>query len=102
MRLLGAQGSGSPRAPFERSSSLEREDARGRSPAFHKVGGGEDVGVLVGGATVYVWRAYLEADWWNLYELIPAFALGLVATVVVSLMTNPPPDVDEMFAEMET
>jgi sodium/proline symporter len=63
---------------------------------------GAIAGVLVGGATVYVWRAYLKADWWNLYELIPAFALGLVATVVVSLMTNPPPDVDEMFAEMET
>lgn len=37
----------------------------------------------------------------RLYELIPAFALSLAATVVVSLLTRPPGRVDEMFAAME-
>ncbi len=32
-----------------------------------------------------------------LYELIPAFAAGLLATVVVSLLTSPPDDTDQMF-----
>jgi sodium/proline symporter len=62
---------------------------------------GAVAGVLVGGVTVYVWRAYLKADWWNLYELVPAFLFGLLTTIVVSLLTRPPREVDAMFEEME-
>ena len=59
-------------------------------------------GVVTGGATVYVWRRYLKEDWWDLYELVPAFALSLLATVAVSLATRPPDDVERMFDDMLT
>lgn len=35
-----------------------------------------------------------------LYELIPAFLVSLVVTVLVSLATQPPDDADDMFEEM--
>jgi sodium/proline symporter len=57
------------------------------------------VGMVVGALTTVVW--YLTpALKSRLYELIPAFGLGLLATVVVSLMTAPPERVDGMFEEM--
>ncbi|KPJ97242.1 MAG: proline permease [Gemmatimonas sp. SG8_28] len=36
-----------------------------------------------------------------MYELVPAFAGGLLVTVIVSRMTRPPDDVDAMFASMK-
>ncbi len=35
-----------------------------------------------------------------LYELVPAFTASALATVLVSMLTNPPDHVDEMFATM--
>lgn len=55
---------------------------------------------LVGGAvTTVVWylTPALKA---RLYELIPAFAVSVVATVVVSLATRPPADADALMADM--
>lgn len=51
-------------------------------------------GMLAGIATVVVWRVY-----WHdlLYELVPAFAVGLLVTCLVSLVTRPPDDVQETF-----
>ena len=59
-------------------------------------------GILTGAASVFLWRRYLKQDWWNLYELVPAFALGFAVTVVVSLLTAPPENADEMAREMLT
>ena len=56
-------------------------------------------GMLAGGATAAVWRVW-RAELGGLYELIPAFAAGLLATVVVSLVTRPPDDADAMLREM--
>jgi SSS family solute:Na+ symporter len=54
-------------------------------------------GMIAGITTVVVWRVY-----WHdvLYELVPGFAAGLLVTILVSLVTRPPADVDEVFAVM--
>lgn len=46
-------------------------------------------GMLVGAATVVVWKQ-LGGGLFDLYELIPGFAAGLAATVAVSLLTPAP------------
>jgi sodium/proline symporter len=56
-------------------------------------------GLLVGAATAIVWY-FTPALKGFVYELIPAFILGLAATVAVSRLTRPPADVDEMFDAM--
>ncbi|MGD8699429.1 MAG: sodium/proline symporter [Gemmatimonadales bacterium] len=56
-------------------------------------------GLLTGTAITFVWEL-TPALSSRLYELIPAFAGGLLATVIVSLWTRPPEDVDTMFASM--
>lgn len=56
-------------------------------------------GMVAGAGTVIAWELVpplAEA----LYELIPGFAVGLVATVVVSKLTRPPEGVEEMFRDM--
>lgn len=55
-------------------------------------------GLVAGAATVIAWK--LSGLDEALYELIPAFAAGLLATVVVSKMTEPPPDVERAFDDM--
>jgi SSS family solute:Na+ symporter len=57
-------------------------------------------GLVTGTAVTIVW--YLTpALKGRLYELIPAFALALMATLVVSALTRPPDTVQEAFAAME-
>lgn len=49
-------------------------------------------GMIVGGVMVFVWK-YLIAPLggaWAIYELLPAFILSSITTVVVSLLTAPP------------
>ncbi len=50
-------------------------------------------GMVVGSATTVVWHnvSVLKAF---VYELVPAFALAFVAVVVVSLLTEPPREID--------
>lgn len=56
-------------------------------------------GLVTGTATTIVW--YLTpALKGRLYELIPAFAVALVSTVAVSLLTAPPENADELMASM--
>lgn len=57
-------------------------------------------GIATGAATTVVWylTPFLRE---RLYELIPAFALAFLATVLVSRRTRPPDDVDAMFRAME-
>jgi Na+/proline symporter len=56
-------------------------------------------GLVTGTAITFIWEL-TPALSSRLYELIPAFAGGLLATVIVSLWTRPPEDVDTMFASM--
>lgn len=46
-------------------------------------------GILAGGLTVVVWRQ-LAGGWFELYELVPGFVIGLAATWLVTLLTPPP------------
>ena len=56
-------------------------------------------GLVSGTLTTIIW--YLSpALKSRLYELIPAFAVSLIATVVVSLMTKPPHDTEALMASM--
>ena len=56
-------------------------------------------GLVTGTITTFVW--YLTPALNELiYELIPAFAAGLIATVVGSLLTRPPADAEAMFRTM--
>jgi Na+/proline symporter len=56
-------------------------------------------GLVTGTLTTIVW--YLTPALKDrLYELVPAFTLGLLATVLVSAVTRPPEGVDEMFEAM--
>ncbi len=53
---------------------------------------GAFAGILTGGATVFIWK-YLVAPnvaVLNIYELLPAFILGSIAIVIVSLLTKAP------------
>jgi sodium/proline symporter len=64
--------------------------------------GGAIVGMVVGALTVIVWEQ-LEGGIFDLYEIVPGFALGTVAIIIVSLIfgtpTNPSKVVREEFNE---
>ncbi len=51
-------------------------------------------GMLVGGITIFVWKFVIRTQFadtvLNIYELLPAFILGTIAIVVVSLLTKAP------------
>ncbi len=62
---------------------------------------GAIVGMVAGGATVFVWK-YLIAPMggaFAIYELLPAFLVGIAAIIVVSLLTKEPSK--EIMAEFE-
>jgi SSS family solute:Na+ symporter len=56
-------------------------------------------GVIAGTAVTIVWKS-VPALKGALYELVPAFVAALLVTVLVSILTRPPPGVDRMFEEM--
>lgn len=60
---------------------------------------GVAAGAIAGALTAIVWY-YTPALRATLYELIPAFAVGLLVTVAVSRFTRKPDGVNEMFAAM--
>ena len=49
-------------------------------------------GMVSGGVSIFVWKFLLKplGGVFGIYELLPAFIVGLVAIVVVSLMTKAP------------
>jgi sodium/proline symporter len=49
--------------------------------------------MVAGGGVVFVWKYVLRplGGMWDIYELLPAFVVSLIAIVVVSLLT-PAPD----------
>jgi len=57
-------------------------------------------GLLTGTAVTIVWY-YIPVLKDNVYELIPAFILSFAATWLVSLYTQKPENVDEVFVELE-
>ena len=57
-------------------------------------------GLAAGTLTTVIWY-FTPALKGALYELIPGFIAGLVATVAVSLVTAPPEGTDEMFRVMQ-
>ncbi|AEH24532.1 sodium/proline symporter [Pyrococcus yayanosii] len=57
-------------------------------------------GMVVGTVTTIVWKLYLKQIT-GLYELVPAFIFALIATIVVSLATKPPENVEELMKAME-
>ena len=56
-------------------------------------------GLLAGTTTTIIWyyTPYLKSQ---IYELIPAFFFGALATIIVSRFTQPPENVAQMFSEM--
>jgi Na+/proline symporter len=58
-------------------------------------------GMLTGAATTVVWY-YTPALKSLIYELVPAFIAGLLATVAVSIMTKAPEATDDAFDAMGT
>jgi Na+/proline symporter len=51
-------------------------------------------GMIAGAATAVVWKEHIRPSF-GLYELVPAFFLGLIVNLLVSLATKPPEDVGE-------
>lgn len=57
---------------------------------------GAVAGMVVGAVTVFVWKLWVNptfggvSEWFTLYELVPGFVLGLLATVIGSLVTPAP------------
>ena len=55
---------------------------------------GAIAGMLTGGAFVFIWKFVIRSAFagtiLDIYELLPAFILGLVVTIVVSLLTKAP------------
>ena len=49
-------------------------------------------GILTGGVVVFIWKYVIRplGGAWDIYELLPAFILSLIAIVVVSLLTPAP------------
>ncbi|MCO6040575.1 sodium:solute symporter family transporter [Thermococcus alcaliphilus] len=56
-------------------------------------------GMIVGALTTIIWKLYIRPIT-GLYELVPAFIFALIATIVVSLVTEPPENVDELMKDM--
>lgn len=56
-------------------------------------------GVIVGTVTTIVWY-FVPALKSTIYELVPAFILGFLATVLVSLISRPPENVDALYDVM--
>lgn len=64
-------------------------------------------GMIAGGVTVFVWKFVVRVQFadtiLNIYELLPAFIVGLIAIVVVSLLTKAPEkEIEEAFDAVKT
>ena len=60
-------------------------------------GAGAIAGMIAGFVGAVGWVLFFKAQFYDLYEMIPGFALGFAATVSVSLVTKPPADASEEF-----
>ncbi|MFE9079799.1 sodium/proline symporter PutP [Bacillus mobilis] len=57
-------------------------------------------GMISGAATVIIWTQF-EFLKEFLYEMIPGFTISLLVIVIVSLLTQPPKEVEEQFEDFE-
>lgn len=55
-------------------------------------------GMIIGAATVLIWKQY---GWFNLYEIVPGFILGIIAIFVGSKLTKPTERMLKRFDEAE-
>ena len=60
---------------------------------------GAVAGMIVGALTTIIWKLYIRPVT-GLYELVPAFIFALIATILVSLVTEPPENVKELMKDM--
>lgn len=58
---------------------------------------GAIAGMVCGFAASVGWVLHFKARFLDLYEMIPGIGVGIIATVVVSLLTRPPADADREF-----
>jgi Na+/proline symporter len=61
---------------------------------------GAVAGMVAGFVTTVTWVLFFKADFYDLYEMLPGFAAGILATVVVSLLTDPPEGAAEEFDDV--
>lgn len=61
---------------------------------------GAVAGMLAGFLTAVLWVVLGKPHTYDLYEMIPGFAVGLAVTIGVSLGTRPPPGAEEEFEEV--
>ena len=59
---------------------------------------GAVAGMVAGFGTTVAWVVWLKPLTYDLYEMIPGFAAGFLATVAVSLVTDPPDGAEEEMA----
>jgi len=59
------------------------------------------VGIIIGAVTVIVWGDFLSGGIFDLYEILPGFAFNLIATIIVSLLGKPDPEMIVEFDETQ-
>ena len=59
---------------------------------------GAIAGMIVGFLVTIGWVVWFKEGFYDLYEMLPGFAAGLVVTIGVSLMTRPPDGAAEEMA----
>ncbi|UFT99928.1 sodium/proline symporter PutP [Radiobacillus kanasensis] len=59
-------------------------------------------GIIVGALTVIIWGDFLSGGIFDLYEIVPAFILNLIASVVVSLLGKPSNEMVEEFEKAKS
>lgn len=65
---------------------------------------GAIAGMVTGGAFVFIWKLLIRplGGYFDIYELLPAFAASCLAIVIVSLLTPPPSDeIQEEFEKVK-
>lgn len=58
---------------------------------------GAIAGLIAGFATTVLWVLFFKSRFYDLYEMIPGFAMGFAGTVAVSLLTRKPEGADQEF-----
>ena len=63
---------------------------------------GAIAGMVTGFAMAMAWALWFKGLFYELYEMIPGFAAGFAATIIVSLMTDPPSqEIQDEFDEIK-
>ncbi len=63
---------------------------------------GAIAGLVAGFGTTVLWVLVFKERFYDLYEMIPGFAMGFLATILVSIFTTKPPGVDEEFESVHS